>query len=176
MKKTAVLISGYSGAGKSTLRTELAKRTGWANASFGDEVRRQAKLRGLDETDISVLQDLGQSLVEEDALALCLRTANSAGFTFANSFLLDGIRHVVVLNELSKLAGPERTLHVHMVTDSAERQRRLAKRGVNPRSQHPVEGDVDRLANLADLVLDGTIDLDENVQQVLNRLESTEQR
>jgi dephospho-CoA kinase len=159
MNVACVALTGRIGTGKSTVARELSSLLGWPEASFGDYVRARASERGLD-TERGVLQELGQQLIEErgfdgfveDVLA-------DAGINpAAQPFVIEGVRHVAVLEALQRAAGAEVALVYLEASDEARAERLRAREGahapVETWEQHETERDVKaELPTRADLVL-----------------------
>lgn len=67
MKNRGSIVVGFSGrikSGKTTLSARVAELMGWPYTSFGDYVRKVARLRRRPELR-EILQEIGQELVDQ---------------------------------------------------------------------------------------------------------------
>lgn len=165
-------IAGSIGSGKSTAAKALSAASGVRAIGFGDYVRVLAAERGL-QPDRTVLQDLGQARVEQDARAFLLETLAWGGWTPSDDIILDGLRHISVLNALRDLRceGRATILAYIDVAEPIRRQRQQARGAtdeeIDAASTHPAEQDlILELRSAADLVLDG----DAPVATIVERL------
>jgi adenylate kinase family enzyme len=170
--KVVVGLSGYRGSGKSWVANELVSRYGFTSVSFGDAVRAEAVKRGIDQ-EVETLQALGTDLIKEWGVDdFCRHVLNQAPYD--RNLVLDGIRHIDVLEALRELAAPRRFVSVFIEIGESERRRRLRQRdqddGVT-RDSHVVESEVGRLRELADFVTDGAPDL---AERLIARLSSND--
>jgi cytidylate kinase/transcriptional regulator with XRE-family HTH domain len=106
LEPIVLALSGKIGSGKTTLSQELADALGWKRASFGEYVRAYAKSQGLDENSRDVLQAVGQSLVEKDAVEFCRSVLAHFGWTSGEPLVIDGVRHTAVVDALRKIVAP----------------------------------------------------------------------
>lgn len=126
-------IAGKIASGKSTLARALAARIGGERLGFGDYVREVARSKGLDFTDRNVLQELGQQLVTADPAAFVGGILRNANYASGRPIVFDGVRHVVVWNEIAdvaRLSGDAATL-VYLDMPEEIRRARLAARGLS---------------------------------------------
>jgi dephospho-CoA kinase len=121
-------LSSRMGAGKSTLARALSDAFGIPRISFGDYVRSVALQRGLPESR-TALQELGESLVEEDAFSF---TSSVLSTRWRNGAVVDGIRHLQVLRAIRDIVAPVPVFLVYVEVDEAIRRQRLAQRGMSP--------------------------------------------
>jgi dephospho-CoA kinase len=127
--KTAVIgFSGRIASGKSTISKALAADIGCRRVSFGDYVRNVAGERGLAPTR-EVLQSLGEELEATDVNRFCRAVVDWAGWRPGSSLVIDGIRHVRVLENLKSLVEPTPLILVFVDADDSRRTSRLAERG-----------------------------------------------
>jgi cytidylate kinase len=159
-----ITLSGAIGSGKSTLATALAAARGAPRAGFGDYVRHLAAGLQLDTSDRTVLQDLGHQRVETDARAFLDGALAWGGHRPGADLILDGLRHMKMLDALRARAVDlhDPVVLIYLDTPLAERHARVATRGVTLEQmtadeQHPAELDLYvRLKSAADFVLAGT--------------------
>jgi dephospho-CoA kinase len=155
-------IAGSIASGKSTLARALANEFSLKLIAFGDFVRQEARARGLDVGDRQVLQDLGQSLVDEDVSSFVAGVFTRADYRAEDRIVLDGVRHESVWEEISALAASHESTAslVFLVMPEEERRNRLTARGlsadqVSALDRHASEADVRvRLAEKADIRVD----------------------
>ncbi len=155
----AAAFAGRIGTGKSSLSIALAADMHWKRASFGDFVRSIAEERGVVNSRHN-LQEIGAELESSDAFAFCRDVLNFAGWISGEPVVIDGIRHVRVLEIVRELIAPIPLLFVYLDGEEQSRKARLLRRdGVDGASfvdaeSHSTERDVaSRLPELADLRL-----------------------
>lgn len=161
MTPTAMIaISGRIGAGKSTVAAEVAARLNCKSTSFGNFVRQVAASRGV-QADRQELQKIGEELVTADPLAFCRAVLSSADWKPNETIVLDGLRHVAVLELLREIAAPQPVILVHLSATEDERAERLLQRRptdlLSTVEAHSTEQDVIRkLFQLADIRIETT--------------------
>jgi dephospho-CoA kinase len=172
-------ISGLIASGKSTFARALARRYSLKLIGFGEYVRGEAQARGLDAADRRVLQDLGQSLVDQDVKSFVGGVFDHANFSPTERIVLDGIRHETVWDEIVAFAtrqGSSAKL-IFLEIPEEERRRRLSVRGLpqdqaNAQDTHASEADVrDRLLDRADFRLDALRSEESMLASVAARLD-----
>lgn len=155
-------IAGPIASGKSTLARALSREYSLRLIGFGEYVRHEAQARGLDTADRLVLQDLGQSLVDEDAGSFVQGVFQRAKVRSADRIVLDGVRHCSVWDEILSFASSRGSTArlIFLEMSEPERRRRLDARGMSYdqaliQDRHASEVEVHaRLADRADLRLD----------------------
>ncbi|MGB2625018.1 MAG: ATP-binding protein [Candidatus Acidiferrum sp.] len=120
-------LSSKMGAGKSTIARALSERFGIPRVSFGDYVREVARARHLQESR-PALQELGESLVREDPDGFVRAVLSKVHFT--SGAVIDGIRHIEILEAITKLVSPLGVVLVYVECDEQIRIRRLVERGM----------------------------------------------
>lgn len=172
-------IAGPIASGKSTLARALAQEFSLKLVGFGEYVRFEAQARGLDVTDRKVLQDLGQSLVDEDVVSFVRGVFEHAKVQAADRIVLDGVRHRSVWDEIVTFTSERRSTAklIFLQMPEADRRRRLGARGMTfnqliVHDRHASEADVRAgLADVADLRLDALQDRDAMLASIGSRLE-----
>ena len=174
MTPSAIGISGRMLSGKSSVSRELAARLGCVRAGFGDYVRHVARSEGRDDTDRKVLQELGQRLITADLQAFCRSTLTFAGWQSQSSVVVDGIRHVSVLQCLRTMLAPSPLRLVFLDVPDALLAGRLQSRGIEDLAclrefeKHATEVEVQAVLKLqADLVIGGHLEVGEIVSQIV---------
>jgi dephospho-CoA kinase len=172
----AVAFAGRIGAGKSSVSAALASELKSKRASFGDYIRQVAASRGLNPTR-DVLQTIGAELEATDATELCKAVLGSVDWRGGESIVIDGVRHVSVLEILRELVSPLPLFFVYLDVEDSLRKTRLDHRPESAEEMssieaHSTEHDViARLPEIADLRLssdlDSVLDL---VQMIKSRL------
>ena len=171
-----VAFSGHSGAGKTSLSKAIAAALSWKYASFGDYVRARAKddQRPLTTT---ALQELGEALVKSDRESFCRAVLRAGDWRRGDSIVVDGVRHLEVLETLKTIASHDSVLLVLVEADPNTRLERLRERGsitrnqVQSQDQHSTAREIDSsLPQVADLVLDGRRPLRDLVETTLSWL------
>lgn len=161
MNATVVCFAGGIGSGKSAVSGRVATLLGWPRVGFGDYVRTVARERGLDEAR-ETLQEIGAELVAKNLERFCQSVLKQAKRSTDESLVVDGIRHVEVLDAVRRLVSPARLVLIFIDVDLAVRKARLLEEGINgvrlgELESHSTEIQVgDRLRNAADLVVDGS--------------------
>jgi cytidylate kinase len=165
-----VVLASRIGAGKSTLALALQKFAGFPIASFGRYVKSIAVERNLP-LNRETLQNLGEELVISDPASFT-RCA-LAGVDFNEGVIVDGLRHLAVLDSIRCLAGEVATCLVFLQTEDRVRLGRLLVRGMSQEEVeradlHIMEKSLDeQLLPIADLVLDGTSSRDANTGAII---------
>jgi len=154
-----IAFAGRMGAGKSSVSAAVAADLRWKFASFGGFVRRTATSRGVEHTRES-LQSIGEDLEANDTAQFCRSVLDEAGWHDGESAVVEGIRHVRVLNTLKSLVAPQPVFLVYLEAPEVLRRARLQERGAREAhylaraEMHSTERDVIvELRQLADLVL-----------------------
>jgi dephospho-CoA kinase len=159
-------IAGRIASGKSTLARALAGKYSFKLISFGNYVRQEAQAQGLDVSDRQVLQDFGQSLVEQSGTSFVRRVFHQANYKAEDRVVLDGVRHESVWDEIVAFGSSHRSPVALIFLEMAEeeRRRRLTARGLSldealAQDRHKSESDVDaRLSSKASIHIDGLQD------------------
>jgi cytidylate kinase len=178
------IVLAFGGAalsGKSFLSTKVAVALGWPRGSFGDFVRDEARIRGLDD-DRSTLQKLGQELVHTDPEAMCRQVLRRANWVPGSPAVLDGVRHQVVVETLKRIVAPEPFVLILLEASHEDRIQRLNERlnvsktlgertSLQEIDADATESDVQSiLPRLADLVLTTGSGGDDRLRDVLEWL------
>lgn len=172
--KKAVGFSGGIGSGKSSLSGIVARSLGWPRASFGDYVRSVLTQRGLDVTRESC-QTLGQELFERDSSGFCDAVLLNAGWSPGKPLVIDGIRHIRILDILGRMFEPDGMAFIFVETSRTAREERLRARDgltkpLDVLERHATEVEVSRLRDRADLILDGESPIEQLSGEVIHLL------
>jgi dephospho-CoA kinase len=173
----AVGVAGRIGSGKTTLASKLANRIGCPRASFGEFVRSVAQARGLDSTDRTALQDLGDELIAEGWTPFVEAVLRHADYS-AGPIVIDGIRHRSAIETLRSELDPTPLVVVAVDTSDDVRRERLRDRGLNSddvssADSHANESEVDDVIRAADLVFPAHLTADEACSTVLKWISSS---
>jgi cytidylate kinase len=154
-----VTFAGRIGAGKSSVSAAFAATLGWKFASFGAFVRKTASSRGAEHSRES-LQAIGAELEANDAAMFCRAVLDDAGWSAGDSVVVEGIRHVRILETLKNLVSPQPVFLVYLDAPEERRRARLQERSAQEvdalerAEAHSTERDViAELPQLANLVL-----------------------
>jgi cytidylate kinase len=154
-----VAFAGRIGAGKSSVSAAFAEDLGWKFASFGAFVRKTATERGMDLSRES-LQTVGAELEAKDAMEFCRAVLDDAGWSAGEPAVVEGIRHVRILDTLKSQVAPQSVFLVYLEAPEELRRNRLQERGAKEAhyleraETHSTERDaITELPQLADLVL-----------------------
>ena len=169
-----IAVAGRIRSGKSALTHRLSKLMLWRRVSFGGFLKHVAAAQGLSDTRES-LQELGKQYVSDGVEVFVDRLLTHAQWKPGDPMVIDGIRHLSVLQALRDRVRPLPVVLVFIDLGEQERQYRLDSLGL-PASetvawdQHPTELDVvipDRLRMNADFVVDGDQATEDMAQMVL---------
>ena len=160
-------------AGKTTVSTRVAVRLVAPRVSFGDYLRGLVRDRGLEMTR-EVLQDLGDKLVRHDVRRFCEDVLKQQPWEPGKPLIIDGVRHVEVLDSLGEILSPAKSYLIYVNVDRTTQTKRLKddplphKKTLDELEKHPTEQQVrSKLPDRAALVLDGTQDPEELTQKVI---------
>jgi dephospho-CoA kinase len=167
----AVGVAGRIGSGKTTLAAELADQIGCPRASFGEFVRSVALTRGLDSTDRTILQDLGEELIANGWTPFVEAVLQQADYS-SGPIVIDGVRHCTAIEILRSLLDPISLVVVAVDITDEQRRDRLRERGiqsddVSSADSHANESEVDDVIQIADLVIPGYLTVSEACSTVL---------
>lgn len=175
MKSIILAFAGGIGSGKSKLSLEVASILGWQRLSFGDYIRNYALQYGLDQSR-EMLQQLGENLIAklgwEKFCKDFLEKGNRVG---DQSLIVDGIRHIEVLEALKKILSPNKILLVFISLPFEERFSRVAERDKIEKSNlrkydsHSTEVQINSsLFKVADLIIDGSRPVKELTGEIIS--------
>lgn len=122
-----VMVSGRIAVGKTTVSAALAESLGVNRSGFGDEVRARAAAAGRDASR-EVLQEIGEHLVATDPQGFCAAVLTRGNYLPGTGLVIDGIRHVEILELMRQIIAPDRLLHVHVEAPDRVRQDRIETR------------------------------------------------
>jgi len=165
-------FSGSIGSGKSTLSIELAGRINYKYASFGNYVRKAATQMGYIDPSRAQLQEIGEMLVENGDRKFCLSVLRDAEWLQGEGLIVDGIRHLDILELQSDICQPQKVFLIYMTVDEDVRRARLISRGrdkeLTSALKHSTELQVKEiLRSKADLVIDGSKMVNNNLQHII---------
>jgi dephospho-CoA kinase len=131
VKPIVICLSGRIGSGKTSMSAALARARGAASVSFGAYVRTAAAARGLDSTHRETLQNLGAKLIEDHGHDwFCREVLATASWDGDRDLVVDGIRHVAVLEVIKRLVAPTNTVLIHLTLNSeSDLRARASSRG-----------------------------------------------
>jgi hypothetical protein len=158
--------------------TSVARRLDAPRVSFGEYLRGVARDRGLDITR-EVLQDLGDEFVSNDVRGFCEHVLEQQPWQPGKPLIIDGVRHVEVLDSLGEILSPAKGYLIYIKVDRTTQKKRLKddplphEKTLDELEEHSTERQVrSRLPDRAALVLDGTQDPDESTRKVIEFLVS----
>jgi dephospho-CoA kinase len=164
---------GPMGSGKSSVSKMLAARAGIGWTSFGGVVREIALERGAPASRES-LQALGAKLVESERESFCRRVVEATTVGSSESAVIDGLRHVGVLQELRHIVRPRMIVCVYVDASRQKRVERLKGRdGVTAEQlslleSHSTESEVEgQLKAIADFVAENRDSVEECVDSII---------
>jgi hypothetical protein len=125
------------------------------------------------------LQELGAKLVSRDINGFCESVLAQQPWKAKKPLIVDGVRHVEVLQCLDEMVSPSRNYLIYINVDHETRAQRFKSdplphnKTLEELERHPTEVQVrSKLAARAALVLDGTQDADELAILVIEFLNS----
>ncbi len=179
MSEIVVGIAGAIGSGKTELAHGLAAELDGFFASFGDFVRQQAKIRGLD-AERNTLQALGERLIADLGWEEFVRVVTS-GWNRKGTLIVDGVRHVHAVTALRRLASPGRFVLLFVRADEDVRRLRLSEvrpadaRECKEVKQHSTEREVETdLRGIADVLVNGHAKPEDVLRETLAALRRLE--
>lgn len=176
MKNLVLAFSGKIASGKTTISREVAHILNWPWVSFGDFIRSVARERGLEESR-EVLQELGEKFVKEEQEWLCQKVLSQEKWAPGGSLIIDGIRHIEILNKLKTLVYPSELFLITIHLDEEIRIERLQKHGISLRNieltgKHSTEQQNDLLIQTADLLLDGSKEIEDLLNIIITWIQN----
>ncbi|MDQ3694453.1 MAG: AAA family ATPase [Chloroflexota bacterium] len=177
MSDLVIAFAGAIGSGKTTLSNAVCEALDCPRVGFGDYVRQVARSRGLDDSR-QVLQNVGASLVDGGVDRLCRAVLSQADWRPGTSLVIDGVRHVEVMESLRRLVAPSELRLVFVAVDDPTRLSRLVtediadKHDLDRVDDHSTEAQVrSALPTIADLVVTGGGSPDELAALILLRVQ-----
>lgn len=173
MKHAAIAFAGAVGAGKSSVSTRVAETLAWARVSFGDFVRAEARRRGLDAESRTVLQALGEQLIESGWDGFCHSVLTQGNWLPGRPIVIDGIRHVRAVETLRELVAPLPFYLILLEASEPVRVARIRDRGFQAddqgtqklrETQHSTEAEV---TSLLPAVADHRVRADGNINDTV---------
>lgn len=176
MKQSILAFCGAIGSGKSTISLELAALLKYKYASFGNYVRNYANQMGYNEPTREQLQAFGEMLVTARKEEFCLSVLEDAKWSKGEGLIVDGIRHLSILNTLENICFPQKLFLIYVTIDKSIRTIRLIQRGRDKEAllsdHHSTELQVHELLKTkANLIIDGGNSIIENINQIINWLD-----
>ena len=118
-------------------------------------------------------QVVGESLIKEDVQQFCASVVAQAHWTPGGTLVIDGIRHMAVLQALKEMVSPSSLRLVYIDADDGTREQRLKAAGTSKTplralDLHSTELEVKKtLRDVADLIVDGTQPADRISKEVV---------
>jgi dephospho-CoA kinase len=158
-------FSGNIAAGKSTWSSRIADELNVKKGSFGDYLRKR-----LGTNDRDVLKTVGAKLVAESPDDFARSVLEDVGWRPGESMVLEGLRHISVLDALRVVTSPARVLLLFVDASAEDRLQRIRQRGDSSQLKtldaDPTESDVPGLRAIADIV----INHDTKVEEILAKI------
>lgn len=177
----AIGISGSIASGKTTLANILSSKLQFQTVSFGNYVRKVAKSKGI-KLEREKLQELGENLVNRDLKSFCEQTIKQGNWVEGEPIIIEGIRHLSVLEYFEKRFGEDHFKLIYIDTPKNTRRKRFINRDAKKENlnfsklnAHSTEIDLEsKLRNEADLILDGTASLNQLLEVTLKSINTNE--
>jgi len=171
-------FSGRRGSGKTSISERVACHLNWPRVSFGAYVRKTAQEQNLDASSPRVLQNLGESLINDGIEKFCRAVIAQSIWEPGQSLVIDGIRHQDVLNKLKEIVVPSLFVLIHIYVDENHRLKRIVHRDglsqIEARNvdEHSTEKDAKLvLSQLADFKINGDQPMDLVVREIETHLD-----
>lgn len=172
--KPVFAFCGPIGSGKSSVSKLFAKQIGAKWNSFGSTVKEIAMERGI-AISREQLQCLGALLIAEERVSFCKRVVASILGSVDDYAVVDGLRHLDILNELRSLTKPKPVFCIFVDASQVTRLERVKTRDGLTAAQlatfdnHSTEIQVEReLRQRADFLADNNGTLDDCVLSISN--------
>ncbi len=133
---------------------------------------------GGDSADRKQLQDVGQLRERQNVNRFCREMLDYFGVGEDENLVVDGIRHLTVVDALSAHLFPRNLFLLHLDVDDSERRKRASIRGDDASdftraASHCVEGDLEyELPKRADSVIDATRSIEVVVDECVLAIET----
>jgi hypothetical protein len=130
--------------GKTTISTNVATRFVSPHVGFGGYLPRPAQEMGLEVTREN-LQDLGDQLVRCDVRAFCEEVLKQQPWQPGRPLVIDGVRHVEVLDVLSEILAPVEGYLIYINVDRTTQSKRFEhdelrhEKSLEEFERHPTE-------------------------------------
>ena len=140
-------------------------------------MRSVAQQRGLDSTDRTILQDLGEELIGDGWIPFVAAVLRQAQYS-SGPIVIEGIRHLSAIEALRTELAPTPLFVVAVDISDEVRERRLRRRGglkggdMKSADSHSNESEVDDVIRTADLVVPEHLTVDEACEAVMNLIRS----
>ncbi|MBN8674287.1 MAG: AAA family ATPase [Chitinophagales bacterium] len=171
---SSIVIIGEICSGKSTLARRLAEDVQLPKASFGGYLLQYCKDNGIPEHERGDLQNMGQQMIEDDAPSFLHKVINFST-TELSIVLFEGVRHEIILREISGMSGRTATIYVE-ASYSQRLSRYLARQkeidtgkteaDFLTASRHPVEREVPLLKEKCSFVIESSDSADNDYEQL----------
>jgi dephospho-CoA kinase len=166
-------FAGPIESGKSTISTVVAEQLNAPLVRFDDYLKKRAAETGRPAIR-EALQELADEMVRQDVRGFCSEVLKQRPWQAGVPLVIDGLRHVEVVDALRELLAPavEHLFYIHVdcLTQAKRfRQDTLShEKSLEELERHPTEIQVRTvLLDRADLVLDGAHPVEELVGQIL---------
>lgn len=164
-----IALAGLSKSGKSFLAEHLGHKLDWPVLSFGNYVRHLAASNN-SQFDFNSLQQLGQSLVDAGPENFVEAVLKHGNFNAKNNLVLDGVRHVEVLDALQAYVEPNpvKLVLIEASLEVLSQRHHEAGQEIADMLAGPAEQQVQSiLANRAILSLDGNKPVHYSIKKIL---------
>ena len=168
-------IAGRIGSGKTTLSNALSHYLGWKSVNLGDYLRT---LAGHDfKGSRGELQEIGARVLNQPLPLVCQNILDYAGWHHGDGLILDGLRKADVIREFKRVVAPTRFLLTYVEVQGGIREARYHQRVASQGSDlsevethHMEQEAVTILRDIADIIIEGNIPIDDEVEFVIKRV------
>jgi adenylate kinase family enzyme len=176
-KPVVIAFAGPIGSGKTTISKALAKKIHSKHAGFGDYFRTMASRLGLDPSDRLQLQRLGEEQVRLSPDNVCRELLSSNDWRPSDaSIVVDGVRHLEVLEALKGVVAPLPVFLVYVQRDkvrSTQLSNKVGKNNMELFEAHSTELQSNILRSSADIIVSAEDDPARVVNRVVRQLEES---
>jgi dephospho-CoA kinase len=159
MKPFVIGLSGKRGSGKTSVSQVLASRLNVKLVQFSQLVKTKALVMGYS-NEIDDLQIVGE-LLAKNPNDFCQELLSFCNWNLRESLIIDGIRHLQIVNVLKESVSPCPFFLISITLDETFRYERLIKRDNYTKKQitefdsHSTEQQIELLIQESDLVVNG---------------------
>ena len=160
--ESSIIFIGMTCSGKSTIANELSKVIPFKKASFGGYLLNYAKENNLD-TKKDSLQVIGQNFIETDYKSFLFDVL--AFSKPGKNVIFEGVRHVVIQNEINNLSSKTLTFFIDTPFDlrferfNLREDDKITEKEFLNLDNHTVEKEIEMLKELCNVILDGRKDV-----------------
>lgn len=149
----------------------VAESLNWDFTSFGNFLRREAANRGIIHPTRTMLQEIGTEFISLGWISFCNGVLNAAQWKMGRGLVIDGVRHIDCVATFREIIKPMDFFLVFVDIAPSVRLERLKQRGLTNKEiieqeDHETEQHLKELRLRSDLIVNGTLPIDVNIQNI----------